>query len=98
MSRLLITGGAGYLGTELILQARAGGWDVAATCFSSQPDDHGITWLRLDIRDKPAVARAFDAWRPDVIIHTAYRQRGADPYVQRCAVRWHARGQLQRNR
>ncbi len=78
MSRLLITGGAGYLGTELILQARAGGWDVAATCFSSQPDDHGITWLRLDIRDKPAVARAFDAWRPDVIIHTAYRQRGPD--------------------
>jgi dTDP-4-dehydrorhamnose reductase len=78
MSRLLITGGAGYLGAELIQQARAGGWDVGATCFSSLPDDQGIAWLRLDIRNEPAVARAFDAWQPDAVIHTAYRQRGPD--------------------
>jgi dTDP-4-dehydrorhamnose reductase len=78
MSRLLITGGAGYLGAELIQQARAGGWDVGATSFSSLPDDDSIAWLRLDIRDEPAVARALAAWRPDVVIHTAYRQRGPD--------------------
>ena len=78
MSRVLITGGTGYLGTELIQRARAGGWDVGATSFSSLPDDEGIVWQRLDIRDEPAVARAFDAWRPDVVIHTAYRLRGPD--------------------
>jgi len=78
MSRVLITGGTGYLGTELIQRARAGGWDVGATSFSSLPDDEGIVWQRLDIRDKPAVARAFEAWRPDVVIHTAYRLRGPD--------------------
>jgi dTDP-4-dehydrorhamnose reductase len=78
MRRILITGGAGYLGAELIQRARAGGWDVGATCFSSLPDDDGIVWLRLDIRDEPAVARAFDIWRPNVVIHTAYRQRGPD--------------------
>ena len=78
MRRLLITGGAGYLGAELIQRACAGGWAVGATCYSSLPDDDGIAWLRLDIRDKPAVVRAFDAWRPDVVIHTAYRQRGPD--------------------
>jgi dTDP-4-dehydrorhamnose reductase len=78
MRRILITGGAGYLGAELIQRARAGGWDVGATCFSSLPDDDGIAWLRLDIRDEPAVARAFDIWRPNVVIHTAYRQRGPD--------------------
>ena len=58
--------------------ARAGGWDVGATSFSSLPDDQGIAWMQLDIRDEPAVARAFDAWRPDVVIHTAYRLRGPD--------------------
>src|SRR3954468_1173110 len=78
MSRLLITGGAGYLGTQLIKQAHAGGWDVGATCFSSRPYDDGNAWMQLDIRDQPAVSRAFDEWRPDVVIHTAYRQRGPD--------------------
>jgi dTDP-4-dehydrorhamnose reductase len=78
MSRLLITGGTGYLGTELIQQARAGGWEVGATSFSNLPDGQGIAWMQLDIRDEPAVARAFGAWRPDLVIHTAYRLRGPD--------------------
>jgi dTDP-4-dehydrorhamnose reductase len=78
MQRLLITGGAGYLGAELIRQARAGGSDVGATCFSRQPDDSAARWMRLDIRDEAAVERAFDEWRPNVVIHTAYRQRGPD--------------------
>ena len=78
MRRILITGGAGYLGAELIQRARAGGWDVGATSFSSLPDDQGITWMRLDIRDEPAVERALGAWWPDIVIHTAYRLRGPD--------------------
>jgi len=78
MKRLLITGGTGYLGSELIQRARAGGWDVGATSFSSLPNDQSIAWMQLDIRDEPAVARAFEAWRPDVVIHTAYRLREPD--------------------
>jgi dTDP-4-dehydrorhamnose reductase len=77
MKRLLITGGAGYLGAELIRLAR-GEWDVGATCFTQRPDDAGASWLRLDIRDEDAVDQALGAWRPDVVIHTAYRQRGPD--------------------
>jgi dTDP-4-dehydrorhamnose reductase len=78
MSRLLITGGTGYLGTELIQQARASGWEIGATSFSSLPDNASITWMQLDIRDQPAVSRAFEIWRPDVVIHTAYRLSGPD--------------------
>jgi len=78
MRRILITGGTGYLGGELIQQAGTRGWEVGATSFSHLPDDSHIAWLRLDIRDEPAVSRAFGAWRPDVVIHTAYRQRGPD--------------------
>ena len=78
MPRILITGGTGYLGAELIQQARVGGWDVGATSFSSLPDNQDVAWMRLDIRDQPAVSRTFDAWRPAVVIHTAYRQRGPD--------------------
>lgn len=78
MRRILITGGTGYLGSELLQQARAGAWEVGATSFSHLPDAAGVAWMQLDIRDEPAVARAFDTWRPDVVIHTAYRQRGPD--------------------
>ena len=78
MRRILITGGTGYLGTELLQQARAGAWEVGATSFSHLPQGDGVAWMQLDIRDELAVARALDAWRPDVVIHTAYRQRGPD--------------------
>jgi dTDP-4-dehydrorhamnose reductase len=78
MRRILITGGTGYLGAQLIEQARAGEWEVGATGFSRLPDDDVIAWLPLDIRDETAVARVFDLWQPAVVIHTAYRQRGSD--------------------
>jgi dTDP-4-dehydrorhamnose reductase len=78
MQRLLITGGTGYLGSELIRQALGQGWDVGATSFSSLPSDPEVAWQQLDIRDEPAVAAALDSWQPDVVIHTAYRQRGPD--------------------
>jgi dTDP-4-dehydrorhamnose reductase len=74
--RLFITGGAGYLGAELIQQALADGWDVTATFFSSHPMIAAVQWLPLDIRDPAAVERAFARRRPDIVIHTAYRQNG----------------------
>ncbi len=78
MRRLLITGGAGYLGAELIRQALAGGWEVIGTYRSRHPAIPGTGWQALDIRDAPAVAQAFAEHAPEVVIHTAYRQSGPD--------------------
>jgi dTDP-4-dehydrorhamnose reductase len=78
MRRILITGGTGYLGAELVRRAGAGGWQVAATSFSQLPDQPGARWFQVDVRDEPALTRAFEAWRPDVVVHTAYRQSGPD--------------------
>ena len=78
MQRLLITGGAGYLGAELTRQALGAGWNVGASYFSAHPDIAGATWLPLDVREAGAVAQAFAEQRPGVVIHTAYRQSGPD--------------------
>jgi dTDP-4-dehydrorhamnose reductase len=59
---LLVTGGSGYLGRELLRRS---------------PEAVGAArgaGLRLDVRDADAVRAALDSLRPAAVIHTAYRQ------------------------
>jgi dTDP-4-dehydrorhamnose reductase len=68
---LLVTGGAGFLGRELVRRAPAGGWSVRATFFSrSLP--LAADWRRVDVRDPTTVAEAAEG--TDALVHTAYRQ------------------------
>jgi len=69
--QLLITGGSGYLGGELVRQARAAGHDVAST-FHTRAVLHDPRARMLDVRDPAAVDALLDAVRPDAVIHTAY--------------------------
>lgn len=73
---ILITGGTGYLGGELVRQALRLGMPIAATYFSQQPPrSNGIRWIPLDIRESLSVEETLDQLRPAIVIHTAYRQR-----------------------
>jgi len=74
--RILVTGGAGYLGSELCEQAVVRGWDVIATEHRTPaPLGRGIA---LDVRDADAVQRAFLRQGPDVVVHTAYVLAGPE--------------------
>ena len=73
MQRLLVTGGCGYLGRELVARAPGRGWIVRATWFERPPAAEA-EWVRLDVRDAAAVRAA--ASGVDAVVHTAYRQHG----------------------
>jgi dTDP-4-dehydrorhamnose reductase len=70
--RILVTGGAGYLGSEVARAAEERGWEVLATRL--QRDPAAGRPVRLDIRHEGDTARAFLKHGPEVVIHTAYRQ------------------------
>lgn len=76
--RLFVTGGTGYLGRELLRQALALGWEVAASHHSRPPLPYPLTWVGLDLRDPSATRRVLESLRPDVVINTAYAQSGPD--------------------
>lgn len=77
--RIFITGGTGYLGGALLRLARAAGHTLGASYFSQPPaPDPDVAWLPLDVRDPLAVEEALDRFRPDAVIHTAFRQGGPD--------------------
>lgn len=74
--KLLVTGGAGYLGSELCRQAVERGWDVLAAQFRSRPP-HGRP-VRLDVRDEQATASVVMRHGPQAVVHTAYRPSGPE--------------------
>ena len=71
MQRVLVTGGCGYLGRELVARAPARAWNVRATWFERPPPADG-DWLHVDVRDEAALAAALEG--VDAVVHTAYKQ------------------------
>src|SRR3954471_16212449 len=71
---LLITGGAGFLGSELRRQAPG----ALATWHRSRVDGG----LQLDIRDGEATMRCFLKHGPGVVIHTAYVMGDSETIVR----------------
>ena len=72
--RILVTGGAGYLGSEVCRQAVEAGYDVVVTQLH-RPVPFGRS-LELDLRDR------VDFGEVDVVIHTAYVQADPDMIVR----------------
>lgn len=70
--RVLIIGGSGFLGTELVRLATAAGHETAATFTTTRPDAAlEATWHALDVRDPARVARVISDVAARVVINAS---------------------------
>lgn len=79
--KLLITGGAGFIGSAVVRQAINAGHEVVnldaltyAACLenvASVANSSLYAFVHADIRDPEALSRIFDTHRPDAVMHLA---------------------------
>ena len=79
--RLLVTGGAGFIGSAVVRQAVAAGHEVLnvdkltyAACLAnveSVSNQHNYTFLEADICDRAAMDAAFADFQPGAVMHLA---------------------------
>ncbi|ALV38007.1 sugar nucleotide-binding protein [Streptomyces sp. CdTB01] len=66
--RQLIIGGSGFLGTELVRQAAAAGWETAATYLSRPGGMPEASWYPLDVRVPGKVDAVLAAVAPHAVV------------------------------
>ncbi|MEZ6131021.1 MAG: SDR family NAD(P)-dependent oxidoreductase [Planctomycetaceae bacterium] len=75
MMRLLVTGGAGFIGSHIADKALGKGWTVAVmdNLVSGRRENvpTGATFFEVDIRDRAAVDQAFADFQPTAVSHQA---------------------------
>ena len=73
--RLLITGGAGFIGSNLADKALDAGWQVAVlddlSCGRRENVPAAAEFFQVDIQDAAAVERAFASFKPTAVSHQA---------------------------
>ena len=69
--RVLVTGGSGLLGRELMKCFKDGGWDVLGLAFSRS----GGGLKKVDLKNAVEVRNVFDEFKPEVVVHSAAERR-----------------------
>ncbi|MGN0232974.1 MAG: UDP-glucose 4-epimerase GalE [Bacteroidaceae bacterium] len=80
--KILLTGGAGYIGSHTIIELDKAGYSVAVVdnLYNSNPKalervgeiiGKHIPFYKADIRDAEALAKVFEAEKPEAVIHFA---------------------------
>lgn len=67
--KVLVVGGSGFPGSELVRRTAAAGWVTAATYCSSRPAaGPGVSWHRLDLREPERIEEVVAAAAPRAVV------------------------------
>src|SRR5829696_7455714 len=73
-SKAIITGGSGFIGTNLMERFLEKGWELLNVDIAEPSNrSHLEHWRRVDILDREAITRTFLAYKPEIVIHLAAR-------------------------
>ena len=74
MGRVIITGGSGFIGTNLIEAYVAQGWEVLSIDIRPPRNPaHQKFWREVDVRDAERLSSVFSSFSPTLIFHMAAR-------------------------
>jgi GlcNAc-P-P-Und epimerase len=72
--RVLVSGGSGFIGTNLVESLARDGFDVLSFDHSApRIPAHRRYFRRVDLLDRDAVTSAFREWKPQQVVHLAAR-------------------------
>ncbi len=74
MRRILVTGGAGYIGSHVVKALGEAGYDVLTYDNLSTGNEWAVLYGKLfvgDLSDKDTIRRAIQDFKPDVVMHFA---------------------------
>lgn len=74
MNKILITGGSGFIGTNLIESLKGTDAKILSIDIAKPKiESHSWIWRQVDIRDKDALMNAVAEFQPEYVIHLAAR-------------------------
>src|ERR1035437_756823 len=74
MTKVLVTGGSGFIGTNLIESLILAGHEIVNLDSSSPLDSSQARyWVAGDLFDLPSLKKAFEAFQPEWVVHLAAR-------------------------
>jgi len=73
MTRVLVTGGAGFIGRPTLSELVRRGYDVHALTTRTEPEAvEGVRWQRVDLHDSTAVDALVESVQPEQLVHLAW--------------------------
>lgn len=71
MTRVLVTGGSGFLGSSVVTGLAAAGHEVVSTDLRPPPGPAPGTFVAMDVTDAARVGQVVGEARPEVVVHLA---------------------------